>query len=86
MTNEKAKATATDKRLRELFRKMPPAQVKEISEAFYDVLGGLQTLKIQLELADLDYDDAKAGPLLEEYMLAITALEIMKRSRLGAVL
>lgn len=76
---------ATDAALRQIFRDMDAHQAQEIREAYYKAIEGLMTLAKSLETEDAKLDEP-AGPLLTEHFNAIEALDVMKRSRLGAVL
>jgi hypothetical protein len=64
---------------------MEPNRAQEIREAYYKAIEGLMTLARELELADADLADSPT-PLLDEHMFAVTALEAMKHSQLGAIL
>ncbi|MCC7336830.1 MAG: hypothetical protein IT422_17195 [Pirellulaceae bacterium] len=76
---------ATETALREIFRDMDGDRAAEIREAYYKALEGPMTLAEALEIADAKLE-SPAGPLLTEHFHAIEALDVMKRSRLGAVL
>ncbi len=75
----------TKDQLRQIFRTMEPNRAQEIREAYYKAIEGLMTLARELELADADLADSPT-PLLDEHMFAVTALEAMKHSQLGAIL
>ena len=75
----------TKPQLRQIFRTMDPHRAQEIREAYYKACEGLRTLADELELADADLADSPT-PLLDEHMFAITALDAMKHSQLGAIL
>jgi hypothetical protein len=76
---------ATIASLREIFRTMDADTAQEIREAYHKTMDGLYTLAEFLEIADAKQSES-AGPLLIEHLLAIEALDAMKRSRLGTVL
>lgn len=76
---------ATDAALRQTFRDMDAHQAQEIREAYYKAIEGLMTLATALETEDAKLEQP-AGPLLTEHFYAIEALDVMKQSRLGAVL
>lgn len=75
----------TDAALRQIFRDMDANRAQEIREAYYKAIEGLMTLASALETEDAKLEQP-AGPLLTEHFHAIEALDVMKRSRLGAVL
>ncbi len=75
----------TKDQLRQIFRTMEPNRAHEIREAYYKAVEGLMTLARELEMADADLPDSPT-PLLDEHMYAVTALEAMKHSKLGAIL
>jgi hypothetical protein len=75
---------ATIASLREIFRTMDADTAQEIREAYYKAMDGLYALAELLETEDAKQPES-AGPLLAEHLLAIEALDAMKRSRLGAV-
>ncbi|MEO8270655.1 MAG: hypothetical protein ABI557_13110 [Aureliella sp.] len=80
-----ANNTATDAALRQIFRDMDGNRAQEIREAYYKAIEGLMTLAEALEAEDAKLEPS-AGPLLTEHFHAIEALDVMQRSRLGAVL
>ena len=73
------------KQLRDLFKNMDPSQYQEIREAYYKAVEGLQTLADALEIADARQTKT-AGPLLDEHVIALEAVDAMNKSDLGAVL
>ncbi len=75
----------TKDQLRQIFRTMDGNRAQEIREAYYKAVEGLMTLARELEMADADLADSPT-PLLDEHMHAVTALEAMKHSKLGAIL
>jgi hypothetical protein len=76
---------ATVASLREIFRTMDSESAQDIREAYHKTMDGLYALAELLEIADAKQPES-TGPLLTEHLLAIEALDAMKRSRLGAVL
>ncbi len=75
----------TNDQLRQIFRTMDGNRAQEIREAYYKAVEGLMTLARELEMADADLADSPT-PLLDEHMYAVTALEAIKHSKLGAIL
>lgn len=65
---------------------MDPAKAQEIRQCYYAVVDNLRPLADLLEIEDLNTGDESGGILIHEHLLAITAIEAMSRSQLGAVL
>ena len=74
-----------DTKLRQIFRTMNAYQAQEIREAYYKAIEGLHTLAEALEIADA-MQTQSAGPLLEEHLYTIEAIDAMRKSQLGKVL
>ena len=72
--------------LRPLFENMNPARADEIRQAYYDAVAGLQNLVTALEVADSECSMPEIDLLLSEHLLAVQALNVMNKSRLGEVL
>lgn len=72
--------------LRDTFRTMDAHQAQEIREAYYKAVEGLWTLAETLEIADLGVGEKNDHALIEEHLIACTALEAMKKSLLGRIL
>jgi len=83
VTEERRNATET---LRRIFRDMDPAKAQEIRQCYYAVMDNLRPLADLLEIQDLNTGDEPSGILIHEHLLAITAIDAMSRSQLGAVL
>lgn len=83
MTEERRNATET---LRRIFRDMDPAKAQEIRQCYYAVMDNLRPLADLLEIEDLNTGDEVGGILIHEHLLAISAIDTMSRSQLGAVL
>src|SRR6056297_3531994 len=83
MTNAETKKK--DAALGEIFARMDAHQAQEIREAYYKAMEGLYALAETLEVEDAKQKET-AGPLLEEHYRAVTAIDAMKGSLLGAVL
>lgn len=84
MTTKKTSDLET--RLREAFRTMDPHQAQEIREAYYKAVEGLHTLAESLEVADIGFGETNDHALIEEHLIACTAIEAMKHSLLGRIL
>jgi hypothetical protein len=80
------KLTDTDKRLREIFRTMDADQAQEVRESYYKAMEGLRGLADALEIADAEHSGDTTDLLIGEHLLAVQALDAMKRSELGRVL
>jgi hypothetical protein len=72
--------------LRQAFRTMDAYQAQEIRQAYYNVIEGLHTLAETLELADLAVGESNDHALIDEHLIACTAIEAMKKSLLGRIL
>jgi hypothetical protein len=72
--------------LRQIFATMNPHRAEEIREAYFDAVAGLQNLVTALEVADSECSTPEIDLLLSEHLLAVQALEVMKKSQLGGVL
>lgn len=81
MTNANSQHKTTDAALRQIFRKMDARQAQEIREAYYKAIEGLRKLVTALEIADAQQTPT-AGPLLDEHLKVVQALDAMKASRL----
>jgi len=80
------KTNDLETRLREAFRTMDPHQAQEIREAYYKAVEGLHTLAESLEVADIGVGETNDHALIEEHLIACTAIEAMKHSLLGRIL
>ncbi|QDV85691.1 hypothetical protein [Planctomycetes bacterium TBK1r] len=83
MTEERRNATET---LRRILRDMDPAKAQEIRQCYYAVMDHLRPLADLLEIEDLNTGDEPGGILIHEHLLAISAIDAMSRSQLGAAL
>lgn len=77
--------TDSKDQLSQIFRTMEGNLAQEIRDAYYKAIEGLMALARELEFADADLSESPT-PLLDEHMYAVTALEAMKHSQLGAIL
>lgn len=84
MTTKKTSDLET--RLRDAFRAMDPHQAQEIREAYYKAVEGLHTLAETLEVADIGVGETNDHALIEEHLIASTAIEAMNHSLLGRIL
>jgi hypothetical protein len=84
MTSQSHNETETS--LRETFRTMDPHEYQEIRQAYYKAVEGLQALAAALEAADAEISQRNDHALIEEHLIACTAIDAMKQSRLGRVL
>ena len=80
------KTNDLETRLREAFRTMDPHRAQEIREAYYKAVEGLHTLAESLEVADIGVGETNDHALIEEHLIACTAIEAMKHSLLGRIL
>jgi hypothetical protein len=80
------KTSDLETRLRDAFRTMDPHQAQEIREAYYKAVEGLHTLAESLEVADIGVGETNDHALIEEHLVACTAIEAMKHSLLGRTL
>ena len=68
--------------LRTAMQKLTPEAHQRIREAYYKMMEGLHALaEATEELAG----DSETDPLLIEHMMACAAIEVLRKSRLGAV-
>ncbi|MDB5384383.1 MAG: Integrase core domain protein [Planctomycetaceae bacterium] len=77
---------STEKTLRNVFRTINADQAQAIREAYYKAVEGLQRLAEMLEIADLEVGEQNDHALIEEHVLACTAMETMNKSLLGRIL
>ena len=84
MTTKKTSDLET--RLRDAFRAVDPRQAQEIRAAYYKAVEGLHALAESLELADVGVGETNDHALIEEHLIACTAIEAMKKSILGRIL
>ena len=78
--------TENEKQLREIFGNMDADQAQEIRDSFYKAVEGLRGLADSLEIADAKRSGPTSDFLINEHLLAVEALETMKKSELGSVL
>ena len=74
----------TKQQLADLLRRMNAEDYNEIREAYYKAVEGLRTLANALETADSKTTNP-AGPLMDEHMIAIEAIDAMNKSDLGRI-
>lgn len=72
--------------LREAFRAMDAHRAQEIREAYYKAIEGLHTLAEALDVVDLGCGDQNDHALIEEHLIACTAMDAMRKSLLGRIL
>jgi hypothetical protein len=65
---------------------MDPRQYQEIRQAYYQAVEGLQALAAALEAADAEIGQRNDHPLIDEHLIACSAIDAMKESRLGRIL
>ena len=80
------KTNDLETRLRDAFRNMDANQSQEIREAYYKAVEGLQALAETLESADVEIGEQNDHALIEEHLVACTAIEAMNQSLLGKIL
>ncbi len=73
-------------KLRDAFRTMDADQAQEIRQAYYKAVEGLQALAEALEIADIAVGENNGHALIDEHLIACTAIEAMDKSVLGRIL
>jgi hypothetical protein len=76
----------SESRLREALQSLESHQTNNVREAYYKSIEGLYALVDSLEIAKSAAGQAGSDVLLEEYLSACAAMNIMTSSMLGRIL
>ena len=71
--------------LRQVLSKLDAEKYQRIRQAYYQAMDGLCELAESLEAADTKAKPT-GGPLLEEHLIAVEAIEAIRKSNLGEIL
>jgi hypothetical protein len=82
--NRNMNAKKKDAELRQILCSLESEKYRRIREAYYQAVDGLYDLAEALEAADSKAKPT-GGPLLEEHLIAVEAIEAIRKSQLGGI-